>query len=1644
MCCRPIRRAGAFAALKSDGSVVTWGTELYGGNSCPADLQQVLQVCGSASAFAALTLNGSLIAWGHPFGGGLAPSLHDVFATFPSAELREVADGREESGGEGPTGPGSPEELIWENVRDASLHETALKRTWQVQVLLLSNLPRTASVVWYTTLRESAVASHRLQVAFASGCLFLLSLALLCFHKLCRTRPGLVLTLEMVTAAYTALESIVWSHGQQEMMASVLLVYIVCFFILRTHPVPILLQVVSFNLLLYMPWTSMLISNPFRVKLLLFSLWLLFASTGYLTSFMRKIHAVKTGAVGEARTGPRGCWPRLASSMDPAVHGAEIMARRLGLLWGEDVPLVMFSSLPPLLTASYAFWIRSAQCFSGDKTEDDRKFEPVAFAVYADALLWLTLVQCLMAAATITLASTHPLCALLGAAALLAGASLVAVINSRFDVKVLIAWVLIIAVVTAQMVCHTLDYLHLFQLLRPSARDHAQSLELSTPSSHELEGHQTRMEPGMPARWPQDSAQMMKLSLKLSRLGPSSGSRSSGPSSEGPTEVHMPNGRRSTSKAAGTILAGSAVAVVRHGEREDTVWNSLWYQKQHPYDCPITAEGVRQARDIAKSLHACSNFGIVVSSPYLRCVQTAVIIAERLGLMVLLDHELGEVFGRSVFSDMSMFQDGVITPWRSRRTLYETMKQWKPEGCMNCKTPVQHVCWKRILGQPPVAGESLSDARKRYARRFLTYLARSRRAEKNVVVVSHGHMMEASAPLRPSSGVAAMEFRPERRAPGDFGDMKGITQDEISKLQKAMKQKEFRDHIDEYTRELLIDTASDGLSQQFLKGHEEVSKDYKVMQRMACKGGQPMPMSVRAELLKGQHRAPKKAPSRDAITPAELKEMRENTKRKKKTLSGVPKEEEEDESKVEKKKASPLEPGRIRVPAHRLIHSGHLDLSDFMEVNGRADPNLVNSIPRFLRLVVELPTVKRSSEIKMEVTSDNVVVEVDGKFYLDMPLPYEVNESSGSAKFDKAKQTLTLELPVVPKMPKPEALAAARRLQGLHGNLVEEEKDLEGLEELEDSRANSYFFGTGSEGLGYYRDLRQPRQRPRPRPPPQEVLDLPLVEEVVIVPAPLPEYARDFMETSSALTTRLPADEVEVEQEEPELLHQLGRQNLLLRIPLPHQSFADLRLSAVGRRLTISFCTRSASASTASTASRWRRRSLRRTLGGQVDLQQSYADVIGSKETSELQVVLRKAIKEESWESAFFRTNEPDRAEADEAVALGLAAAPETEDAPTSTPSVAPEDSAPRAPEVDAADDAAPVEDSAELDVAQPMVQDTTEASALRQVDASAAVQSAMVMGQAVLLQNRLMYQLLPLPGCTSKTSHSKAPAWRGSVHVVPGLKVLPSTCSERVNHVPFCGGFLAQLTSRDGAEEGGLDSAQEEKLNRKHQPLEEKRKKFLTQLKVDRLTWEYIQHLLGELPDTAMVGRARSDSAGTAMTARTDASDPRTGARRVRMEHARRQQAERAATLEKANPISLQSNPLLSRRQRMGRLGEEEAVDTAPAPVRGRLPLQNNPLLNRRPKLASPAADGAEQKGVSLQSNPLLNRRPKADEAGVSLQGNSLRQNLAAQADADGRDRPPVPLQSNPLLMRRQKLSEKTADAGASTSGRVREVSNS
>jgi uncharacterized protein YjbI with pentapeptide repeats/alpha-tubulin suppressor-like RCC1 family protein len=69
---------GSFAALKSDGSIVTWGYSVYGGDSSSvsANLSSgVVSICNTYYAFAALKSDGSVVAWGHSLYGGDSSSV---------------------------------------------------------------------------------------------------------------------------------------------------------------------------------------------------------------------------------------------------------------------------------------------------------------------------------------------------------------------------------------------------------------------------------------------------------------------------------------------------------------------------------------------------------------------------------------------------------------------------------------------------------------------------------------------------------------------------------------------------------------------------------------------------------------------------------------------------------------------------------------------------------------------------------------------------------------------------------------------------------------------------------------------------------------------------------------------------------------------------------------------------------------------------------------------------------------------------------------------------------------------------------------------------------------------------------------------------------------------------------------------------------------------------------------------------------------------------------------------------------------------------------------------------------------------------------------------------------------------------------
>jgi len=76
--------ANAFAALRDDGSVVTWGCSQAGGDSSHVRkrLKNVQQVHASGSAFAALLKDGSVVTWGDSRAGGDCTAVQD--------QLREV------------------------------------------------------------------------------------------------------------------------------------------------------------------------------------------------------------------------------------------------------------------------------------------------------------------------------------------------------------------------------------------------------------------------------------------------------------------------------------------------------------------------------------------------------------------------------------------------------------------------------------------------------------------------------------------------------------------------------------------------------------------------------------------------------------------------------------------------------------------------------------------------------------------------------------------------------------------------------------------------------------------------------------------------------------------------------------------------------------------------------------------------------------------------------------------------------------------------------------------------------------------------------------------------------------------------------------------------------------------------------------------------------------------------------------------------------------------------------------------------------------------------------------------------------------------------------------------------------------------
>eukprot|EP01039_Chlorochromonas_danica_P002820 gene2820-3074_t len=82
----------AFAGLRSDGSLVTWGSCFYGGCARVEGLPPLRQIFSAPSVFIGLAKSGGLVAWGRESFGGMIPA--DVLERLANNSIRMIASSR--------------------------------------------------------------------------------------------------------------------------------------------------------------------------------------------------------------------------------------------------------------------------------------------------------------------------------------------------------------------------------------------------------------------------------------------------------------------------------------------------------------------------------------------------------------------------------------------------------------------------------------------------------------------------------------------------------------------------------------------------------------------------------------------------------------------------------------------------------------------------------------------------------------------------------------------------------------------------------------------------------------------------------------------------------------------------------------------------------------------------------------------------------------------------------------------------------------------------------------------------------------------------------------------------------------------------------------------------------------------------------------------------------------------------------------------------------------------------------------------------------------------------------------------------------------------------------------------------------------
>jgi broad specificity phosphatase PhoE len=97
------------------------------------------------------------------------------------------------------------------------------------------------------------------------------------------------------------------------------------------------------------------------------------------------------------------------------------------------------------------------------------------------------------------------------------------------------------------------------------------------------------------------------------------------------------------------------IFLARHGNRQDFVDPTWPDSAEEPYDPPLSMDGIEQARRLGRRL-AGEDIRAIVTSPFLRTVQTAHHANEALGVTIWVEPGFGEWLERESFTRMPRLQ----------------------------------------------------------------------------------------------------------------------------------------------------------------------------------------------------------------------------------------------------------------------------------------------------------------------------------------------------------------------------------------------------------------------------------------------------------------------------------------------------------------------------------------------------------------------------------------------------------------------------------------------------------------------------------------------------------------------------------------------------------------------------------------------------------------------------------------------------------------------------------------------------------------------------------------------------------------------------------------------------------------------------